>query len=69
MCREAPANCCNEAERLKRGDRLHNNLKNHRNRIVTIGSVLLALVRTTKHPASVMMLGVVSSNGEKMPPV
>ena len=24
---------------------------------------------TTKHPASVMMLGVVASNGEKMPPV
>ena len=26
-------------------------------------------VSTTKHPASVMMLGVVASNGEKMPPV
>lgn len=26
-------------------------------------------VTTTKHPASVMMLGVVASNGEKMPPV
>ena len=24
---------------------------------------------TTKHPASVMMIGVVASNGEKMPPV
>ena len=26
-------------------------------------------VSTTKHPASVMMLGVVASNGVKMPPV
>ena len=26
-------------------------------------------VSTTKHPASVMMLGVVASNGKKMPPV
>lgn len=29
----------------------------------------LRCVSTTKHPASVMMLGVVASNGEKMPPV
>ena len=26
-------------------------------------------VSTTKHPASIMMLGVVASNGENMPPV
>ncbi|KAF2364913.1 Transposase type 1 [Trinorchestia longiramus] len=40
-------------------------------RIISFGQDISELwnVFTTKHPASVMMLGVVTSNGEKMPPV
>ena len=41
------------------------------NRVATFGKDIseICKVSTTKHPASVMMLGVVASNGEKMPPV
>jgi len=40
-------------------------------RVVSFGQDIsdVRYVTTTKHPASVMMLGVVASNGEKMPPV
>ena len=40
-------------------------------RVVTFGNDVSEVRRVskTKHPASVMMLGVVASNGEKMPPV
>ena len=40
-------------------------------RVVTFGNDVSEHRRmsTTKHPASIMMLGVVASNGEKMPPV
>ena len=40
-------------------------------RVVSFGQDISTVryVTTTKHPASVMMLGVVASNGEKMPPV
>ena len=40
-------------------------------RVATFGKDISEIrkVSTTKHPASVMMLGVVASNGEKMPPV
>jgi hypothetical protein len=40
-------------------------------RVVSFGQDVskVRYVSTTKHPASVMMLGVVASNGEKMPPV
>ena len=39
--------------------------------VVTFGKDISEIhkVSTIKHPASVMMLGVVTSNGEKMPPV
>ena len=40
-------------------------------RVATFGKDIseICKVSTTKHPSSVMMLGVVASNGEKMPPV
>ena len=40
-------------------------------RVATFGKDISEIrkVSTTKHPASVMMLGVVATNGEKMPPV
>ena len=46
-----------------------NNKQN--DRVVSFGQDISGVryVCTTKHPASVMMLGVVASNGEKMPPV
>ena len=46
-------------------------VSNENDRNVSFGQDLSELrnVSTTKHPASVMMLGVVTSNGEEMPPV
>ena len=40
-------------------------------RVVTYGNDVSehCRVSATKHPASIMMFGVVASNGEKMPPV
>ena len=37
--------------------------------LASVGTSELRNVSTTKHPASVMMHGVMASNGEKMPPV
>ena len=44
---------------------------NQNDRVATFGKDISEILKlsTTKHPASVMMLGVVVSNGEKMQPV